>query len=444
MATRPNALDKEAPGASVLVLGGGVTGLLAALRLKRAGRAVEVWEASAESGGWARTLAWPGPDGTPGYLERGPQGLLVGRDGPLERLVRDLGLTLRRQEIKGPRWLGKDGRLHPNPASLRGLLAAPGLGPLDKLRLLGEPFIPCRPNTTEDLEAYITRRLGPAFAREILPALVAGVLAAPPDRIGVEALPRLLRMEAAGGLLRGGLAQGPLRTRYPQDGPYPGTGALTRALARHLGCVRTDRAAESLEPAEGGRWRVRTRGFAREVDTVVLAVPAAAASRLLQPVAPRAATALLAIPHADLRVWHSRHAPVRGWEHGVGLLIHPPQGRGVLGLVSMAREDPRAVPGLLQVRTYLGGAWPVDPALDAWPGVHAELRRWLPDLGPAVQVREERAPAAFPILGRGHAARTGRILADLPRGLHWLGSARFGPGLPDLAEGVEAWASSWA
>jgi hypothetical protein len=34
------------------------------------------------------------------------------------------------------------------------------------------------------------------------------------------------------------------------------------------------------------------------------------------------------------------------------------------------------------------------------------------------------------------------VQADLPPGLHWLGAARFGPGVPDLAEGIAAWAES--
>jgi oxygen-dependent protoporphyrinogen oxidase len=147
------------------------------------------------------------------------------------------------------------------------------------------------------------------------------------------------------------------------------------------------------------------------------------------------------MPRLDLRVWHSRHERVRGWERGFGLLIHPPEGHGLLGVVSLAADDPRGVPGLIQVRTYLGGAYPVDPALERWPGVFRELRRWLPELAEPVQVREESCPGAFPLLAPGHGARVARLLQELPPNLHWLGAARFGPGLADLAKGIEAWAS---
>jgi oxygen-dependent protoporphyrinogen oxidase len=418
-----------------IVLGGGISGLLAALHLQRQGLEVEVWEASPAVGGWAQTLVWPGPEGEPGFLERGPQSLRVGRDSALERLLGDLALELSPSGPKGPRWLGKAGRRHPGPATLLGLLRTPGLGPSDWARMLAEPFLPAGDQADESLHTFFARRLGKGFARELLPALAAGVLAAPPERIGVEALPRLRRLEAWGGLLVGGLRAGPERSCLPQGG----TGALAGALAARLGGLRTHRPALALESLPGGRWRVHGEGLASDADAVVLALPSAAASGLLRTVAPAAGEILAAIPRLDLRVWHSRHAVVKGWERGVGLLVHPPEGHGLLGAASFASDDPRGVSGLLQLRTYVGGAFPVQPALRAWPGVLEELRRWLPELPDPVQVREEPCPAAFPLLEPGHGARVARLLADLPPNLHWVGTERFGPGIPDLAEGIEAW-----
>jgi len=421
-----------------IVLGGGLSGLLAAWHLRRRGLEMEVWEASASVGGWAETLTWPGPAGEPGCLERGPQGLLVGRNSSLDRLLRNLALELRPSSPKGPRWLGKAGRRRPGPATLAGLLGTPGLGLGGKLRLLVEPFMPAGTDARETLHAFFARRLGEGFTRECLPALVAGILAAPPERLGLDGLPRLRRLEAEGGLLIGSLRLGPEHTRLPLGG----TGALAQALAAQLGCVRLNRPARALEPLADGGWRVHGDGFATEADAVVVALPSHAAEALLKSVMPEAADILAAIPRLDLRVWHSRHPLVKGWERGFGLLIHPPEGRGLLGAVSFAADDPRGVPGLLQVRSYLGGAYPVEPTLEQWPGVFAELRRWLPELPEAIQVREEACPGAFPLLEPGHAARVGRLLETLPPNLHWLGTERFGPGVPDLAEGIEAWASN--
>jgi len=424
-------------GARVLVLGGGISGLLAAWHLQRRGHVVEVWEAAATAGGWVQTLSWPGPQGEPGWFERGPQSLRVGRGSALEGLLQDLDVAFHPSGPRGPRWLGKGGRRQPSPTTLTGLLRAPGLGLGDKLRLLGEPFAAASPGE-ESLHAFFTRRLGGGFARELLPALVAGVLAAPPEQIAVEALPRLRRLEARGGLLLGGLRVGAERTRQLVGG----TGALTQALAFHLDSVSTDRTARTLEPLPEGRWRVQGDGFSTETSAVVVALPSRAAAALLAAVVPEAAALLAAIPRLDLRVWHSRHAMVRGWERGPGLLIHPPEGRGLLGVVSLAADDPRGVPGLLQLRTYVGGGHPVAPALASWPGVFGELRRWLPELRETIQVHEEPCPGAFPLLEPGHSGRVRAVLGALPPHLHWLGTERFGPGVADLAEGIQAWADT--
>jgi len=422
----------------VLVLGGGISGLLAAWHLRRRGHEVEVWEAATAVGGWAQTLAWPGPRGEAGWLERGPQGLRVGREGALARLLGALDLEPLPAGPRGPRWLGRDGRRHPSPATLTGLLRAPGLSLGDKLRMLAEPLIQVRTDPDETLHAFFARRLGAGFARELLPALVGGVLAAPPERLGLDALPQLRHLEGHGGLLLGGLRLGPERTRLLPGG----TGALARALATRLGEVRTGSPARALEALPTGRWRVRGEGSTSEADAVVLALPSREAASLLAPVSPEASALLEGMPRLDLRVWHSRHAPVPGWGRGFGLLIHPPEGHGLLGAVAFAAKDPRGVPGLLQVRTYLGGAYPVAPELEAWPGIFAELRRWLPELPEPVQVREEACPGAFPLLEPGHGGRVARLLDALPPSLHWVGAARFGPGIPELAESLETWVAS--
>jgi protoporphyrinogen oxidase len=410
---------------------------MAAWHLQCLEHEVDVWEASPAVGGWAQTLPWPGPAGEPGFLERGPEGFRLGRDSALDRLMQALDLTMLPASPRGPRWLGKGGRRQPSPTSLAGLLKAPELGLGGLLRLLAEPFIPAGTDAEESLQAFFARRLGDNFARELLPSLVAGFLAAPPERISLAALPRLRQLEAQGGLLLGGLRAGPESTRRPEGG----VGALALSLATALECVCTSRAARTLEALPGGGWRVHGDGISVEAGAVVVALPSRAAAEVLRSFAPAAAAMLAAIPRLDLRVWHSRHPMVQGWERGFGLLIHPPEGHGLLGAVSLATEDPRSLAGLLQVRTYLGGAYPVAPTLETWPGVLKELRRWLPELPDPIQVREESCPGAFPLLEPGHGLRMAQLLADLPPNLHWVGTERFGPGVPDLAEGIEAWAS---
>ncbi|HEX9081187.1 MAG TPA: FAD-dependent oxidoreductase, partial [Holophagaceae bacterium] len=155
---------------STLILGGGVTGLAAAWHLQQRGEAAEVWEAQDSVGGWMKTLPWDG-----GHFEIGPQGVLWQKGTAVDRLFSAIQLPFNAPG-KGARWVGKGGRLIPVPASPFGLLASPLMPLSAKLRMMLEPFIPVRPLEPEEgLSAFAARRLGPGVARELLPAMVAGI-----------------------------------------------------------------------------------------------------------------------------------------------------------------------------------------------------------------------------------------------------------------------------
>ena len=419
---------------STLVLGGGVSGLLAAWHLKRRGEAVEVWEAQDAPGGWVQTLPWEG-----GYLERGPQGVLVSPGSPVERLFAALGLETR-SPGHGARWVGKGGQLVPVPAKPPGILTTPLLPLRSRLRLLLEPFVPLRAAEPEEgLSAFVARRLGPGAAAHLLPAMVAGILAAPAETLSVDALPKLRQWESKGSLFKALKAEPRSELRVPAGG----MGALTQALASRLP-VRCGQKAGRLERA-GNRWRVTGGGEIREVDRVLLACPAFEAAALLGPLAPSSAEALGAMPYTSVRLFHSRHAPLAPLKDGFGFLVHPPEGRGFLGTLVPSWIDPGSAPaGLMQLRSFVGGAFETDPALEAWPGVMAALNRWLPGLAGPSAMREVRADRAIPRPELGHRARLAQAVGGLPEGIDWVSNARFGPGVRDVAEGLEAWIAARA
>jgi protoporphyrinogen/coproporphyrinogen III oxidase len=422
-----------------LIVGGGITGLLAAFYLQERGETVEVWEAGEAVGGWVKTLPWPTEDGRPGHVEKGPQGVLVVPGSRSDQLFRALDLKLN-SPGKGARWVGVGGRLVPVPGHPVGLLATPIMSWRTKFRMCFEPFIPVGPGEPEEgLSAFMARRAGEGIARELLPPMVAGILAAPPELLSVDAIPKLRQWESHGSLFNGIRKSGVSHLQVPEGG----MGSLPIRLAQRVASVKTGLRVHAVE-REGDRWRVKAEGHEAWAERVILAVPAYEAAALLAPLAPGSAQALREIPYTTVRLWHSRHAPLAPFTDGFGFLIHPEEGRPYLGSLVPSWIDPGSAPAdRMQLRSFIGD--PVlwrDPAPDApkdWAWTMARLRKWVPTLSEPTQTREEYSENAIPRAELGHRGRVTRAVEGLPQGLHWLSNARFGPGVRDVIEGLEPW-----
>ncbi len=421
---------------TTLILGGGISGLVTAWELQKRGAEVEVWEAQETAGGWVHTMPWPDPQGRPGHLERGPQGVLIAPGSAADRLFKELDLEAK-SPGHGARWVGKGGLLLPVPSAPVALLFSRLMSVSAKLRMMMEPFIKVRSKEPEEgLSAFVARRLGRGVAEDLLPAMVAGILAAPAESLSVDALPKLLQWEAAGSLFQG-MRQG---GRSALMVPKGGMGMLPKKLAARIPGLRTGLRAEGIEALDAGRWRVWGGGEVREVDRLLLALPAFEAATLLGPIAPQSAEALGDIPYTSVRLRNSRHAPLAPLKDSFGFLVHPPEGHGFLGALVPSWIDPDSAPSdLMQLRVFLGGAFEMDRSLSESAGVQRVLNSWVPELGEAVQIREEFAERAIPRPVLGHRARVEAALGGLPKGIDWISNARFGPGVRDVIEGVEGW-----
>ena len=425
---------------TTLILGSGITGLLAAWHLHNRGEAVEVWEAETALGGWVQTLPWPTEDGRPGRVEKGPQGILVRGDSPADKLFKTLNLPLK-SPGKGARWVGKKGRLIPVPAHPVGLITSDLMSWSTKFRMFLEPFQAVRPAEPEEgLSDFIARRAGRGMAEELLPPMVAGILATPPHLLSVDAIPLLRKWEAHGSLFNGVRKSGISHLMVPEGG----MGALPLRLASLLPCVRAGLRATHLEALPDARWRVHGTGHSLEVDQVLLALPAFEAAALLAPHAAASAGALAAIPYTSVKLWHSRHDILPPYHDGFGFLIDPPSGRPYLGTLVPSWIDKGCAPeDRMQLRSFIGDSqlWedPHPEETKDWAWTAARLKQWLPALSAPSQTREELSPNAIPRAELGHRKRVTTAVAGLPQGIDWLSNARFGPGVRDVIEGLEDW-----
>lgn len=425
---------------TTLILGGGITGLLAAWYLQQQGEGVELWEAEDAVGGWVKTLPWPTEDGHPGRLEKGPQGVLVTPGSRTDLLFKALDLKLK-SPGKGARWVGTGGRLVPVPGHPVGLATTSLMTWQAKLRMCLEPFVGVGPEEPEEsLSGFMARRAGRGIAEQLLPPMVAGILAAPAEMLSVDAIPKLRQWEAHGSLFNGIRKSGVSHLQVPEGG----MGSLPTRLAERLPDIRTGLRARSLQRLEDGRWLVKAEGHEQIADRILLALPAFEAAELLAPVAQGSAEALREIPYTSVRLWNSRHKPLQPFTDGFGFLIHPNEGRPYLGTLVPSWIDSGSAPvDRMQFRSFIGDSalWN-DPRPDEpkdWAWTEARLRHWVPGLSDAFQTREEHNVNAIPRAEVGHRGRVRRAVEGLPQGVHWLSNARFGPGVRDVIEGLEPW-----
>jgi oxygen-dependent protoporphyrinogen oxidase len=254
----------------VVVIGGGISGLVAAHRLKAAGRGLDVQllEAGPRAGGHAWTTR---EDGF--VIEAGPNGVLErGGEPELRDLARELGIEPKLREARAAarrRFILRRGRLHRAPDSPPTVLTTSLLSPLGKLRLMMEPWAAAPAEGTEEtVHQFARRRIGREAAERLVDPAVAGISAGDSRRLSVHAaFPMMVEMEQShGSLIRAMIArQRAAKAAGQASGPKlvgfeGGMATLIDALVEGLGpALRTGREVRRIT-ARGESLVYRVRG----------------------------------------------------------------------------------------------------------------------------------------------------------------------------------------
>jgi protoporphyrinogen/coproporphyrinogen III oxidase len=449
---------------SVAVIGGGISGLAAAYRLKQQGLQVQLFEATSRTGGVIRS------ESTDGYLAEWGPNSLQDSSSLIRELIRELGLEAQRIEANPDayaRYIWRDGQALKLPMSVGALLRSKLLSLPAKLRVLREFLI--RPGdgaNEESVATFVRRRFGHEILEYVGDPFVMGVYAGDPERLAVRyAFPRLYELEQQyGSLIRGVWKKRKARKQQTargvsSDAPvagkifsfHCGMQALPDALSARLGdAVRLNAPVHGLEQTQDG-WVVTARHEHQHIARRFDAVLYTAQLYHLQTMGLREAEevrTLANVYYAPLSVvvLGFRRSEVRHPLNGLGLLVPAAEPLKIFGVLFSSTMFPgRAPAGHVTLTVFIGGVRNAALACASTPALLEvalqDLRVVLGVVAAPTYVQHVFWEKAVPQydLGYGRLQRIMmRLETQLP-GFFMAGSYRHGIAVGDaLASGYEA------
>ncbi len=266
----------------VVVIGGGISGLLAARRAAQAGHGVVLIEAAERLGGRLASVVLEGIS-----LDAGAESFAT-RGGHVQRLCEELGLgTDVVEPRRAPAWVVGPRAAYPLPAtSWLGIPSHPlardvrrVLGWTGALRAATDLIRPARPAAADATVGSVSRdRLGTRATTRLVAPVVTGVYTRELDALPLDSLaPGLTTDVGKAGLIR------TARARRAASPPGAAVRSLQGGLHRLVDAVAADAVAQgarietgeavtALAPTSDG-WVITTPTQRIEAERVVLAIP---------------------------------------------------------------------------------------------------------------------------------------------------------------------------
>ena len=427
---------------TVVVVGGGVSGLAAAEALAHRARGrgdalrVVVVEKDAKLGGKVGTRHVDGC-----VVELGPHGFLD-KDPAVLQLIDRVGVRprlLRANESAAERYVLRAGALRRIPSKPPAFLTSDILPLGAKLRVALEPFVPPRrDDVDESVFEFAARRIGAGAADVLVDAMVTGIYGGDPHRLSLRAaFPVMHELEARyGGLLKAQLAKAREKKQLaaragvaPEaEGAVGAPRGTLHSFDRGLSVLVDALARDREVRLGGGVAGIARRGAGFDVhlddgatlaaDAVYLTTPTPVMAGLVRPLgvpaAEQAADALDGVRYASIavvvHVFDGADVPRR--YDGFGFLAPDRERCPVLGCIWASTVFAGHTPdGQVMLRTLLGGVRRPENAegtdAELSERVRGALERLL-GVSRAARARHEvvvRWPSAIPQYEVGHGAR---------------------------------------
>ena len=428
----------------ILIIGGGISGLACAYRLRQLGASFLLLEQGNDVGGLMRSTRRDGL-----LLESGPQSFLLTE--AIGQMVQELGIgdQLLRADAKAPRYVVIGGVLRKVPLSPPAMISSSFLGASTKLRMLVDLLGKSTPpENDESVAEFVRRKFGQDMLQRLVGPFVSGVYAGDPEKLSLRsAAPGVYGWEAEyGSVLRGAMKS------HRKDGKpaaslcsfRDGVATLPRRLAESLGsAVATATTVESIvrHKANGSsnfEIHLQSRGRAdlARADAVILATPPDVTARILGEVSPRYRGLLGSIGFAAIAVVSRVYlrSSVGMPLDGFGFLVPRGENIRVLGTIWNSSLFPgRAPEGQVLLTSFIGGA--TDPEILGYndqaieSAVSTDLNKLLHISGEPLGGQLQRWTHALPQYNIGHGeilAATQTELAHTP-GLFLAGNYFYGP-----------------
>jgi oxygen-dependent protoporphyrinogen oxidase len=344
----------------VIVVGAGISGLLAAYYLDREGYEVTLIESAPQSGGLISTATLEH-----GIAESAAHSLPA--SPAVRELFSDLGLELcpQRPEARA-RWIFRRGKFRRFP-----------LGIFEILRTFFRAYFVLAPRRDPEsltLAEWAAHFLGKPALKYLLNPFVRGIYGASPDEILVSAAFPALCVPRGHSLISFFVAK-----KFRKNPPTAVTRELPKIPRGAISAPRlgmgslTDALEKRLEQRLGARFVKNQRvdslqEFENENSNIVLCTPARESARLLAHQAPRLSEMLARVRYSPLTTATVilKKSVLSRDPQGLGVLIPDGEGRNCLGVLFNSSAFPgRVVSDDLVSLTMMFGAAPLErPALD--------------------------------------------------------------------------------
>jgi protoporphyrinogen/coproporphyrinogen III oxidase len=432
-----------------LVVGGGISGLVCAYALQKAGVDSLLVEALPRPGGVINSIRRDGY-----MLELGPQSF--SGTSQLQSLCEELGIADQLLEAppRAPRYVLVDGKLQSVPMSPPAFFTSTLINGSTKWALVRDIFgKSAPPDGDESVAAFVRRKFSDQLLEQLVGPFVSGVYAGDPEKLSIRsAFPQLYEAEkASASIVRGMMKlakskKGP-RERATLNTFREGNETLVHALANKLGAkLLAKTAAANIYWQNGGSFNISLEGSSSDsvsAKNVIFATPADTAGKLLARLDSAFEPLLTTVEYAAVAVVSLGYAKkeVRHSLDGFGFLVPRSAGLRILGTVWNSSLFPgRAPEGHALLTTFVGGATDPNAAKLSFQELSSLVHS---EIAPLLAIKSAPAfcnvtvwPRALPQYNLGHAERLAFINNNLARfpGIFLVGNFLRGPAIGACAE----------